>query len=139
MIYKCHSLPYCFAMPHSRIPSSAEQDYLEAIEGLIETRGYAKVVEIAERLSLKGSSVTRMVQKLARNGYLKYEKYRGITMTESGRRTAVEMKNRHRLLRNFLTEIGVDPKTADDDAEGMEHCVSKKTLTCLEKWLAKQN
>ena len=118
-------------------PSSAEQDYLEAIEGLIESKGYAKVVEIAERLNLKGSSVTRMIQKLARNGYLKYEKYRGITMTEAGRRTALEMKRRHQLLRNFLIEIGVDPKNADDDAEGMEHCVSKKTLLCLEEWLEK--
>ena len=116
-------------------PSSAEQDYLEAIEGLIESKGYAKVVEIAERLNLKGSSVTRMIQKLARNGYLKYEKYRGITMTEAGRRTALEMKRRHQLVRNFLIEIGVDPKTADDDAEGMEHCISRKTLACLEKWL----
>lgn len=116
-------------------PSSAEQDYLEAIEELIENKGYAKAVEIAERLNLKGSSVTRMIQKLARNGYLTYEKYRGITMTESGRKTALEMKRRHQLLRNFLVQIGVDPKTADSDAEGMEHCVSKKTLLCLEGWL----
>jgi Mn-dependent DtxR family transcriptional regulator len=122
--------------PHA--PSSAEQDYLEAIEELIERKGYAKVVEIAERLNLKGSSVTRMIQKLARNGFLKYEKYRGITMTETGRRTAIEMKQRHQLLRNFLISVGVDPKTADDDAEGMEHHVSKKTLACLEKWLEKQ-
>jgi len=122
----------------STTPSSAEQDYLEAIEGLIETKGYAKVVEIAERLNLKGSSVTRMIQKLARNGFLKYEKYRGITMTEAGRKTALEMKHRHKLLRNFLIEIGVDAKTADDDAEGMEHCVSRKTLAHLEKWLEKQ-
>jgi Mn-dependent DtxR family transcriptional regulator len=122
----------------SRAPSSAEQDYLEAIEELIERKGYAKVVEIAERLNLKGSSVTRMIQKLARNGFLKYEKYRGITMTEAGRRTAIEMKQCHQLLRNFLITVGVDPKTADDDAEGMEHHVSKKTLACLEKWLEKR-
>jgi Mn-dependent DtxR family transcriptional regulator len=119
-------------------PSSAEQDYLEAIEALIESKGYAKAVEIAERLNLKGSSVTRMIQKLARNGYLKYEKYRGITLTDSGRKTALEMKRRHQLLRNFLVQIGVDPKTADSDAEGMEHCVSKKTLLCLEEWLERK-
>ena len=130
-------MPSLKTTPVRSSPSSAEQDYLEAIEGLIESKGYAKVVEIAERLNLKGSSVTRMIQKLARNGYLTYEKYRGITMTERGRRTAIEMKQRHQLLRNFLIEIGVDPKTADDDAEGMEHCVSKKTLMRLEKWLQK--
>jgi Mn-dependent DtxR family transcriptional regulator len=104
---------------------------------LIETRGYAKVVEIAERLKLKGPSVTRMVQKLSRDGFLKHEKYRGIVMTKEGRATATEMKRRHRLLREFLMGLGVDAKTADADAEGMEHHVSPKTLKCLAGWLAR--
>jgi DtxR family transcriptional regulator, manganese transport regulator len=116
--------------------SIAEQDYLEAIHELIETRGYAKVVEIAERLKLKGPSVTRMVQKLSRDGYLKHEKYRGIVMTDKGRATAMEMQERHRLIRAFLIGLGVDRKTADEDAEGMEHHVSPKTLRCLARWLS---
>lgn len=111
--------------------SPAEQDYLEAIFELIEEKGYAKVVEIAERLHLKGSSVTRMVQKLSRDGYLNYVKYRGIVMTASGRRAAHDMQKRHHLLRDFLIGIGVDPATADADAEGMEHHVSALTLKKL--------
>jgi Mn-dependent DtxR family transcriptional regulator len=122
-------------MPKKTI-STAEQDYLEAIHELIETKGYAKVVEIAERLRLKGPSVTRMVQKLSRDGYLNYEKYRGIVMTSQGRAMATDMQNRHRLLRKFLISLGVDAKTADEDAEGMEHHVSPKTLKCLAHWLA---
>lgn len=120
-----------------REASEAEQDYLEAIHELIETRGYAKAVEIAEKLRLKRPTVTRMIQKLSREGFLKYEKYRGIMMTAQGKVTATEMKHRHQLLREFLMDIGVDAKTADTDAEGMEHHISKKTLTCLENWLAK--
>lgn len=123
---------------HHGFASEAEQDYLEAIHELIETRGYAKVVEIAERLKLKGPSVTRMVQKLSRDGFLKYEKYRGIIMTEKGRATATDMKHRHQLLRAFLMGLGVDEKTADADAEGMEHHVSPKTLKCLANWLAQR-
>jgi Mn-dependent DtxR family transcriptional regulator len=123
--------------PTHREASEAEQDYLEAIHELIETRGYAKAVEIAEKLQLKRPTVTRMIQKLSREGFLKYEKYRGIVMTPQGKVTAAEMKHRHQLLREFLMDIGVDAKTADTDAEGMEHHISKKTLTCLENWLAK--
>lgn len=120
---------------NSKSVSTAEEDYLEAINDLIDTRGFAKVIEIAEKLKLKGPSVTRMVQKLSRDGYLKYEKYRGIVMTEKGRETAMEMRRRHELIRRFLIGLGVDAKTADADAEGMEHHVSPKTLKCLSDWL----
>ena len=117
--------------------SAAAQDYLETIHELIETKGYAKVVEIAQRLGLKGPSVTRMIQKLSRQGFLKYEKYRGVIMTQKGEKTAIDMQHRHQLLRDFLISLGVNPKTADRDAEGMEHHVSPETLKCLARWLAK--
>ncbi len=118
-----------------RHASEAGQDYLETIHELIETKGYAKAVEIAQHLKLKGPSVTRMVQKLSRDGYLTYEKYRGIVMTERGRATATDMQHRHQLIRQFLMGLGVDAKTANMDAEGMEHHVSPKTLKCLANWL----
>ena len=121
----------------ARRASEAEQDYLEAILELIEAKGYAKAVEIAQRLNLKGPSVTRMVQKLSRDGFLRYEKYRGIVMTEHGRATAADMKRRHQLIRQFLIGLGVDARTADMDAEGMEHHVSPKTLKCLANWLTR--
>lgn len=115
--------------------TTAAQDYLEAIYELIEEKGYAKVVDIAERLGLSGPSVTRMVQKLSRDGFLKSEKYRGIVMTDKGRATAKDMQKRHQLLREFLVLLGVDAKTADADAEGMEHHVSKKTLKCIDEFV----
>ena len=123
---------------HIQCASEAEQDYLEVIHELIQTKGYAKVVEIAQRLNLKGPSVTRMVQKLSRDGYLKYEKYRGIVMTAQGRLMAKDMQRRHLLLKNFLMGLGVDAKTADADAEGMEHHISPKTIKCLAHWLERR-
>lgn len=115
--------------------TTAAQDYLEAIYELIEEKGYAKVIDIAEKLGLSGPSVSRMVQKLSREGFLKSEKYRGITMTDKGRATAKEMQKRHHLLREFLMLLGVDHKTADADAEGMEHHVSRKTIKCIEDFV----
>lgn len=115
--------------------TTAAQDYLEAIYELIEEKGYAKVVDIAERLDLSGPSVTRMVQKLSREGFLKSEKYRGIIMTEKGKATARDMQKRHQLLREFLMLLGVDKKTANMDAEGMEHHVSRKTLKCIDEFV----
>jgi len=123
--------------PLPRRASEAEQDYLEAIHELIEAKGYAKAVEIAQRLQLKGPSVTRMLQKLSRDGFLKYEKYRGIVMTRQGRATATDMQRRHQLIRKFLMGLGVDAKTANTDAEGMEHHISPKTLKCLANWLSR--
>lgn len=115
--------------------TTAAQDYLEAIYELIEEKGYAKVVDIAEKLNLSGPSVTRMVQKLTREGFLKSEKYRGIVMTEKGKATARDMQRRHQLLREFLMLLGVDKKTANADAEGMEHHVSRKTLKCIDEFV----
>src|SRR5260221_12088775 len=99
--------------------SPAEQDYLEAIYELIESKGYTKAVEIAQRLGLKGPSGTRMIQKLSRNGFLTYEKYRRITLTRTGRAAASEMQRRHRLIRELLVGLGDDSRTADADAARM--------------------
>lgn len=122
--------------PCAHKATTAAQDYLEAIYELIKEKGYAKVVDIAERLDLSGPSVTRMVQKLSREGFLKSEKYRGIIMTEKGKITARDMQKRHYLLREFLILLGVDSETANADAEGMEHHVSRKTLKCIEDFVA---
>ena len=75
-------------MPQSG-PSQTAEDYLERIHELIEEKGYARVVDIASSLRVKQASVTSMVQKLAELGYLNYEKYRGLVLTEKGDRKSV--------------------------------------------------
>ena len=69
-------------------PSQSAEDYLERIHELFEEKGYARVVDIASSLKVKQASVTSMVQKLGEAGYLKYEKYRGLILTEKGRAVA---------------------------------------------------
>ena len=84
------------------MPSQTAEDYLERIHELIEQKGYARVVDIASSLKVKQASVTSMVQKLAEAGYLKYEKYRGLILTEQGRGVAREIQSRHETLSRFF-------------------------------------
>jgi Mn-dependent DtxR family transcriptional regulator len=112
-------------------PSQSAEDYLERIHELIEQKGYARVVDIASSLKVKQASVTSMVQKLAEAGYLQYEKYRGLVMTDQGREVARKIQNRHATLSRFFSLLGLDPETQRQDIEGIEHHLSPDTVEVL--------
>lgn len=112
-------------------PSQTAEDYLERIHELIENKGYARVVDIASSLKLKQASVTIMVQKLAEAGYLKYEKYRGLMLTDKGRDVARKIQNRHAILSRFFSLFGLDAETQHQDIEGIEHHLSPSTVAVL--------
>jgi len=120
-----------FDMPTHAMPSQTAEDYLERIHELIEQKGYARVVDIASSLKVKQASVTSMVQKLAEAGYLKYEKYRGLILTELGRGVALEIQSRHETLSRFFSLFGLDTETQRDDIEGIEHHLSPDTVQIL--------
>src|SRR5882757_5203523 len=81
-------------MPTPSAPSQSAEDYLERIHELIEQKGYARVVDIASSLKVRQASVTSMVQKLGELGFLKYEKYRGLILTNKGREVARKIQSR---------------------------------------------
>ncbi len=111
----------------------AAEDYLEKIEQLISRKGYARVVDIAGELKISQASVTAMVQKLDAEGFVKYEKYRGMVLTSTGLEVARRIAHRHQLLTDFLSVIGVgDEKIIYDDVEGMEHHISPETFRAIE-------
>lgn len=113
--------------------SVAAEDYLEKIEQLISRKGYARVVDIAGELKISQASVTAMVQKLDADGFVKYEKYRGMVLTSSGLEVARRIAHRHQLLTDFLRAIGVtDEQVIYDDVEGMEHHISPDTFRAIE-------
>jgi Mn-dependent DtxR family transcriptional regulator len=112
--------------------SVAVEDYLERILELINTKGYARVVDIAESLKISQASVTNMVQRLDAEGLLKYEKYRGLALTASGEALAKNITQRHQLLTDFLRLFGLDEETIFHDVEGMEHHISPPTLRAIE-------
>lgn len=113
--------------------SVAVEDYLETIEQLIARKGYARVVDIAAGLKISQASVTAMVQRLDAEGFIKYEKYRGMVLTSSGLEVARRIAHRHQLLTDFLRVLGVaDEKIIYDDVEGMEHHISPETFRAIE-------
>src|SRR6195256_4073582 len=112
--------------------SSAVEDYLEQILDLINTKGYARVADIAQGLKISQASVTNMVQRLDAEGLLKYEKYRGLVLTTAGEALARNITRRHQLLTNFLSLLRLDKQVIHHDVEGMEHHISPPTLRAIE-------
>jgi len=105
-------------------PTPSMEDYIEQIFNLINTKGYARVTDIAEALEVHPSSVTKMVQKLDKDSYVHYEKYRGFVLTDKGNKVGQRLVFRHELLEDFLEIIGVDEDKIYDDVEGIEHHLS---------------
>ena len=111
--------------------STAVEDYLERILELINSKGYARVIDIAAALKISQASVTNMVQRLDAEGLLKYEKYRGLILTAGGKKLARRIAQRHKLLTEFLGLLGVDDRVIHHDVEGMEHHISPSTLRAI--------
>ncbi|WP_141506024.1 transcriptional regulator MntR [Paenibacillus luteus] len=114
------------------MPTPSMEDYLERIYKLIDEKGYARVSDIAEGLEVHPSSVTKMIQKLDKDNYLIYEKYRGLVLTNKGKKMGKRLVDRHQLLESFLTTIGVQDENIYQDVEGIEHHLSWDSITCIE-------
>lgn len=113
--------------------TEAAEDYLERIRELIRTKGYARVVDIATELRISQASVTSMIQKLDSEGLVKYEKYRGMVLTQAGEVVAARIAHRHELLTKFLTLMKLPPEVVSRDVEGMEHHISPETFAVIER------
>lgn len=107
------------------------EDYLERIYALIDEKGYARVSDIAAGLNVHPSSVTKMIQKLDKDDYVIYEKYRGLVLTVKGKKIGKRLVDRHQLLEQFLSLIGVHPECIYKDVEGIEHHLSGESITCI--------
>lgn len=110
------------------MPTPSMEDYIELIYKLIESKGYARVSDLAEVLEVHPSSVTKMVQKLDRDDFLDYEKYRGFILTSKGNKVGKKLLFRHELLEEFLEIIGVEDENIYDDVEGIEHHLSWNSI-----------
>jgi len=113
------------------------EDYLELIADLIDRSGEARQTDIAQRLGVTHPTVAKMLKRLAADGLITQRPYRGVFLTEEGRRLAATTRRRHEIVEAVLCHLGVDPVTARNDAEGIEHHVSEKTLKVFERFLKK--
>ncbi len=127
------------AFNHVRLAHQTEvaEDYVELVDDLIEEKGEARAVDLAERLGVSAATVNKTVKRLQREGYLNAAPYRSIFLTDQGKAMAVASRERHQLVYNFLRAIGVSEQTAELDAEGVEHHVSEETLACFEALIKK--
>ncbi len=116
------------------IHESAE-DYLETIMMLQEEKGYVRSVDIAAHLNVTKPSVSFAMKRLRENGYISMDEENLITLTEQGEAIARRIYQRHQVLTSFLTQIGVDPATAREDACKIEHDISEKTFEAIKAQL----
>jgi DtxR family Mn-dependent transcriptional regulator len=112
------------AVQHESLTRSVE-DYLKAIYRLSPQGRAASTSEIAQRLDLSPASVSGMVKRLSEQGLLEHVPYKGVQLTSEGRRAALRMLRRHRLIEAYLVAfLGYTWDTVHDEAERLEHAVS---------------
>lgn len=119
-----------------RIHKSAE-DYLEMILRLIETKGYARSVDIAAGLGVSKPSVSVAMKQLREGDYIVMGEGNFITLTDRGLEIAQRIYERHKVLTRVLTLIGVDEATAEADACKVEHDISVETFEAISRELEK--
>ena len=117
------------------IYESAE-DYLEAILMLKQRNGHVRSVDVAEELGYSKASISVAMKKLRENGYIAMDK-EGITLLPSGEAIAEHIYERHKFFTELFISIGVNPKTAREDACRIEHGISDETFSKLKEALAK--
>jgi DtxR family Mn-dependent transcriptional regulator len=116
--------------------SASLEDYLEAIFWLVREQKVARSKDIAERLNVSKPSVTGALRQLTAGGYINYDPYRYVTLTEAGERAARAVVERHRLLADFLERVlRVDAESADANACRMEHVVGEDVLERLSAFM----
>jgi DtxR family transcriptional regulator, Mn-dependent transcriptional regulator len=115
--------------------TTAVEDYAKAIYTLEERTGSASTTGLAALLDVKPGSVSGMLRKLHSLGLVEHERYRGVRLTEKGRRVALEVIRHHRLLELFLVEdLGMTEDEVHAEAEVLEHALSEE----LEELIARK-
>jgi len=112
--------------------SAAQEDYLETILGLIESKGVARVRDIASAMAVHKSTVSAALHALGRKGLLNYSPYELATLTADGMSLARRVSGHHAELRRFLTDaLLLDARVAEENACRMEHVVDREVIDRL--------
>ena len=111
------------------------QMYLETIYILSQNKSYVRAIDVGEHLGYSKPSVSRAMSILKKNGYVLVDADGAITLTESGMEIARTMYTRHTVLSEVLMRLGVDEKTATEDACRIEHVISEESFLAVKKHL----
>ena len=115
-----------------KIHESAE-NYLETILILQQRKGSVRAIDIVNELDYTKPSVSVAMKNLRENGYVKVSPEGYITLTPKGREIAETMYERHTLISNWLERLGVDAKTAVEDACRIEHVISAESFEAIKR------
>jgi DtxR family manganese transport transcriptional regulator len=113
------------------------EDYVELVGDLTAANGEARAADIARALGVTQATVSNVLARLKREGFVTIQPYRSIFLTDKGERLANLSRVRHRIVQDFLLAIGVAPEIAEIDAEGMEHHASVETLDAFARLTAR--
>jgi DtxR family manganese transport transcriptional regulator len=127
-----------FARQREADRTATAEDYVELIADLLREEGEARAVDLARRMGVSQATVTATVGRLQRDGLVDTKPYRGLFLTEAGQALARAAKARHELVVRFLIAVGLDPDTAESDAEGIEHHVSEQALAAFARFLVER-
>ena len=112
--------------------SASLEDYLEAIYHTVDIKGAARAKDIVQRMGVNNSSVTQALRLLSDKELVNYTPYDLITLTDSGQKIAMDVVQRHQILREFLTKVlGLPDAEADEGACKMEHAISGSIMERL--------
>lgn len=114
------------------------EDYLEAMLMIKEQLGYIRSVDVAKHLGVTKPSVTYTTKRLRESGLIKMDEAGLITLTETGMEVASRIYGRHKVLTGFFTALGVDEKTAREDACKVEHDLSQMTFDAICRHASRQ-
>ncbi len=117
-----------FARVREAHQTETAEDYVEMISDLIELQGEARVIDLANYFGIAHATVSKIITRLNKEGYVINRPYRSIFLTEKGKTLALHCKERHEIVYNFLRALNIKSEIAHLDAEGMEHHVSEETL-----------
>ena len=120
------------------IHASAE-DYLETILILQNRLGAVRSIDIVNELGYSKPSISIAMKNLRENGYILMDKSGYITLLEPGRRIAEKIYERHTVFSAWLTNLGVDPDIAAEDACRIEHVVSEESFAAIKRHVTENN
>lgn len=109
------------------------EDYLETMLMLKEQNGYIRSVDIAAHLGVTKPSVSTAMKRLRESGYIEMDRTGYITVTDKGMDIAEKVYTRHKTLTRLFVSLGINPRTAEDDACSIEHDISDETFDALRK------
>ena len=116
--------------------SETAEDYVEAVAEFMESSGVCRVSMLAKKFSVSHVTASRIVRRLDREGLLEAPPRKPIQLSPEGMALAKRSRARHELVFSFLQALGVSNRTAEIDAEGIEHHVSKETLRRMKKFMS---